>query len=134
MQQACRLFDCTSLNVKEVAAALGYDDPFYFSRTFKSVNRVAPSEYRMMPEKTKDNVKRTALRKALSLAESSGAHQETFGRPIPGNGRVGADQKITPLLLPIFEPSEKTGEIVAPGDHDEHRILPSQRKHLCQNE
>jgi AraC-like DNA-binding protein len=46
MQQACRLFESTSLNVKEVAAVLGYDDPFYFSRVFKSVNQLAPTEYR----------------------------------------------------------------------------------------
>ena len=46
MQQACRLFDSTPLNVKEVAAMLGYDDPFYFSRLFKSVNRLAPNDYR----------------------------------------------------------------------------------------
>jgi len=46
MQQACRLFDSTSLNVREVAAMLGYDDPFYFSRLFKSVNRLAPNDYR----------------------------------------------------------------------------------------
>jgi len=48
MRHACRLLDTTSLNIKEVAAALGYDDPFYFSRVFKSVYRVAPSEYRAM--------------------------------------------------------------------------------------
>jgi AraC-like DNA-binding protein len=46
MRQACRLFENTSLNVKEVAAALGYDDPFYFSRAFKAVNQLAPTEYR----------------------------------------------------------------------------------------
>ncbi len=46
MQRACELLDEGSLHIKEVAAALGYDDPFYFSRLFKSVNRVAPSEYR----------------------------------------------------------------------------------------
>lgn len=48
MRRACDLLMATSLNVKEVAAALGYEDPFYFSRVFKSVNRVAPSEYRAM--------------------------------------------------------------------------------------
>jgi len=46
MKHACWLFDNTPLNVKEVAAALGYDDPFYFSRVFKSVNQLAPTEYR----------------------------------------------------------------------------------------
>jgi AraC-like DNA-binding protein len=60
MQQACRLFDSTSLNVKEVASALGYEDAFYFSRTFKAIHRVAPSEYRMMPKSQKDVVRNAA--------------------------------------------------------------------------
>jgi AraC-like DNA-binding protein len=47
MQRACELLQDESLHVKEIAACLGYDDPFYFSRVFKSVNRVAPTEYRM---------------------------------------------------------------------------------------
>ena len=47
MHRACELLNSSSLHVKEVAAALGYDDPFYFSRVFKSVNRIAPSEYRL---------------------------------------------------------------------------------------
>jgi len=57
MKLACRLLDETGLIVKEVAAALGYDDPFYFSRIFKSVNHVAPSEYRLL-----DNGAREAVR------------------------------------------------------------------------
>jgi transcriptional regulator GlxA family with amidase domain len=57
MQHACRLLDETGLSVKEVAAALGYDDPFYFSRIFKSVNRVAPSEYRLSRNGAKEAVK-----------------------------------------------------------------------------
>jgi AraC-like DNA-binding protein len=47
MQQACRLLDATTLNVKEVAAALGYDDQFYFSRVFKAINNMPPSRYRI---------------------------------------------------------------------------------------
>jgi transcriptional regulator GlxA family with amidase domain len=53
MQRACELLQQTSLSVKEVAAALGYEDPFYFSRVFKLVNLVAPSHFRL-PE-TKGN-------------------------------------------------------------------------------
>ncbi len=48
MQRACRLLDETGMSVKEIAATLGYEDPFYFSRIFKSVNRVAPSAYRLL--------------------------------------------------------------------------------------
>jgi AraC-like DNA-binding protein len=46
MKRACRFLETTALNVKEIAGALGYDDPFYFSRLFKSVNGMAPSDYR----------------------------------------------------------------------------------------
>jgi len=48
MSHACRLLDSTSASVKEVAAALGYNDPFYFSRVFKSVLAVAPVHYRRL--------------------------------------------------------------------------------------
>ncbi len=48
MHQACQLLDTTELNVKEIAAQLGYNDPFYFSRLFKAVNEASPSEYRLM--------------------------------------------------------------------------------------
>ena len=47
MRRACELLRETSLSIKEIAAELGYDDPFYFSRIFKSVNHVAPREYRV---------------------------------------------------------------------------------------
>jgi AraC-like DNA-binding protein len=47
MQRACEFLEGTSLCVKEVAAALGYDDQFYFSRVFKSVQGVAPREFRL---------------------------------------------------------------------------------------
>jgi len=60
MSHARDLLMATSLNVKEVAAALGYEDPFYFSRVFKSVNHVAPSDYRMMhkagPARSEDSL------------------------------------------------------------------------------
>jgi len=47
MRRACDLLRGTQLSVKEVAAALGYDDPYYFSRLFKSVNGVPPREFRL---------------------------------------------------------------------------------------
>jgi AraC-like DNA-binding protein len=111
MQHACWLFDNTSLNVKEVAAALGYDDPFYFSRAFKSVNRVAPSEYRVMPEKLKDALKKAALPLDFSIPEISRTVQGEFGRRalINGrtNGRVESKRKVVPSPLPVLEPLEK---------------------------
>jgi transcriptional regulator GlxA family with amidase domain len=46
MQRARRLLEQTSLSVKEIASEMGYNDPFYFSRAFKSVYQMAPSDYR----------------------------------------------------------------------------------------
>jgi AraC family transcriptional regulator, arabinose operon regulatory protein len=48
MHHACQLLDTTDLPVKEIAARLGYEDQLYFSRLFKVVNEVAPSDYRML--------------------------------------------------------------------------------------
>ena len=42
MRRACELLRDRKLNIKEVAFLLGYDDPFYFSRLFKSVIGMAP--------------------------------------------------------------------------------------------
>ena len=46
MHRACQLLDTTGSSVKEVAGALGYEDPLYFSRVFRSVNDLPPTEYR----------------------------------------------------------------------------------------
>lgn len=48
MHHACQLLDTTDLPVKEIAARLGYEDQLYFSRLFKVVNEVAPSDYRLL--------------------------------------------------------------------------------------
>jgi AraC family transcriptional activator of pobA len=34
------------MSVKEVAAAVGYQDPLHFSRAFKALNGVPPTDYR----------------------------------------------------------------------------------------
>jgi AraC-like DNA-binding protein len=46
MQHACMLLENTQLSVKQVAAELGYSDPFHFSRTFKNVMGVSPKGFR----------------------------------------------------------------------------------------
>ncbi len=46
MKQACELLERTSLQIKEIAGELGYCDPLYFSKLFKLVNGVAPTNYR----------------------------------------------------------------------------------------
>jgi AraC-like DNA-binding protein len=49
MQHARHLLAATAWSVKEVAAALGYEDPLYFSRVFKTINQVTPTQYRAKP-------------------------------------------------------------------------------------
>jgi AraC-like DNA-binding protein len=46
MQAACHYLDTTALRVKEVAAKLGYDDPYYFSRIFQKTLGCSPLAYR----------------------------------------------------------------------------------------
>ena len=46
IHRACQLLRTTTLNVKEIATRLGYQDQFHFSRQFKAFQGVSPSEYR----------------------------------------------------------------------------------------
>ena len=46
MLHACTLLDTTVLSVTEIAARVGYDDPLYFSRAFRTVHDVSPLGYR----------------------------------------------------------------------------------------
>lgn len=46
IQRACYLLDSTTKSVKQVGAAVGYNDAYYFSRLFKKTMGVSPSEYR----------------------------------------------------------------------------------------
>lgn len=48
MEQACRLLDSSDAPVHRIARQLGYDDPYYFSRLFRKVIGVAPSDYRRL--------------------------------------------------------------------------------------
>ena len=47
MERACYLLDVSNDSVKTVGASLGYSDPLYFSRIFKKIIGLSPSEYRM---------------------------------------------------------------------------------------
>ena len=47
MQRARELLGFTKMSVKEIAAELGFDDPLYFSRAFKKVSGMSPSDYRL---------------------------------------------------------------------------------------
>jgi len=46
MWRACHLLNETDWSVKRIAATLGYKDQFYFSRLFKLIKGVAPTDYR----------------------------------------------------------------------------------------
>lgn len=50
MQRACGLLSNSSLRIKEVAARLGFDDPYYFSRLFTKHIGVSPRQYRQMED------------------------------------------------------------------------------------
>jgi AraC-like DNA-binding protein len=47
MRRAGKLLLDPTLSVKEVADALGYNDPLYFSRVFKSAHGLSPRGYRI---------------------------------------------------------------------------------------
>ena len=46
VQHACRLLDTSTRSVNEIAAVVGYDDPYYFTRCFRRVMGRSPREYR----------------------------------------------------------------------------------------
>lgn len=48
MHRACQMLDTTELSIKAVAADLGYEDPLYFTRIFRSVNELTPTQYRRL--------------------------------------------------------------------------------------
>lgn len=46
IQQACHYLDFTDMKVNQVSMKIGFDDPFYFSRTFRKEMNISPAEYR----------------------------------------------------------------------------------------
>lgn len=50
IQRACQYLDHTSMEIKEISAALGYDDPLYFSRVFRKIMDQSPKQYRKRPK------------------------------------------------------------------------------------
>jgi AraC-like DNA-binding protein len=47
MHRAVQWLTDTALAVKEIAARLGYQDPFHFSRKFKTFSGMSPRDYRL---------------------------------------------------------------------------------------
>jgi AraC-like DNA-binding protein len=48
MHLACQLLDTSNHSIKSIAAMVGYQDQMYFSRVFRAINEVSPSEYRQL--------------------------------------------------------------------------------------
>lgn len=48
MEHACRLLESTDLSVKAIADEVGYADPLWFSKAFRVVKNLPPSEYRRL--------------------------------------------------------------------------------------
>lgn len=48
IEKACYLLDATNNAIGEVSFAVGYDDAYYFSRIFKKVMGISPTQYRRM--------------------------------------------------------------------------------------
>ncbi len=46
IQRACRLLDNQNWTIAEVAREMGFDDQFYFSRTFSKIMGMSPIDYR----------------------------------------------------------------------------------------
>ncbi len=45
INEACSLLHNATITIAEVAGSVGFNDPLYFSRVFKSIKGVSPSEY-----------------------------------------------------------------------------------------
>lgn len=53
MERACHLLDTSEDSVKQIAASLGYNDPYYFSRLYKRVIGMSPMQFRKSKQLTK---------------------------------------------------------------------------------
>ena len=48
MQKACQQLNFTNRSVKDIAFSMGFDDPYYFSKRFRTVIGISPKKYRAM--------------------------------------------------------------------------------------
>lgn len=48
IDRACRLLDTSTKSINEISFAVGYEDAYYFSRIFKKVMGISPTQYRKM--------------------------------------------------------------------------------------
>lgn len=77
MREAARLLASTDLPMKQVAAAVGFGDPLYFSRAFRRVFGIPPTAYRRGPGRGQ-GVRRTPGPEATGTAR--GTIARTAGR------------------------------------------------------
>lgn len=47
MQSACQMLDSTDMNINQIAAKLGFDDTYYFTRLFTKIMGMPPTAYRL---------------------------------------------------------------------------------------
>ncbi len=48
IERACHLLDITTKSINEISFAVGYEDAYYFSRIFKKIMGISPSQYRRL--------------------------------------------------------------------------------------
>lgn len=48
MQKACQHLDFTNQSIKEIGFGMGFDDPYYFSKRFRTIIGVSPKKYRSL--------------------------------------------------------------------------------------
>ena len=48
MQKACQQLDFTNESIKNIAFNMGFDDPYYFSKRFRTVIGMSPKKYRSL--------------------------------------------------------------------------------------
>ena len=92
MQRARALLDFTGASIKEVAATLGYQDPLYFSRVFKSVNLAPPTRYRARQKESEPAVK---MPRAGGLPEPSGKVSKYFSSASRFDGAANYQYQFT---------------------------------------
>ena len=48
MQKACQQLNFTTRSIKDIAFSMGFDDPYYLSKRFRTVMGISPKKYRAM--------------------------------------------------------------------------------------
>jgi len=48
MQKACQHLNFTGRSIKDIAFSMGFDDPYYFSKRFRTIIGMSPKKYRLL--------------------------------------------------------------------------------------